>query len=109
MSYAMRGRCKEMSEEAIKNDSSLTLVCGFYYEPYWSREEEHWWCERSDGSIFDPTASQFPSGGVTEYYRKFEGRFECEQCGKDCHMDEMIHEGRYHFCSGECYCRCVGI
>lgn len=107
--YSLRGKCKEMSEAAVAADPSLTLVKGWYFCPIWNREEEHWWCKRADGSIFDPTAAQFPSGGIPEFYREFTGTFECSECDKTCHQDEMIHEGRYHFCSERCYMICVGI
>lgn len=109
MDYSLRGKCKELSEEAIKKDPSLTLVSGFYYEPFWNREEEHWWCKRQDGSIYDPTAAQFPSGGIEDFYREFTGEFCCEQCGEIKHQDKMIHEGRFHFCSDRCYLKCVGL
>ena len=109
MDYSLRGKCKQMSEQAVLEDPSLSLVAGFYYEPLWNREEEHWWCKKPDGTIVDPTAGQFPSGGITEFYREFDGTFDCEQCGINMPQEKMVHEGRYHFCSGECYCRCVGI
>lgn len=108
--YTLRGKCKEMAENAVKErPDEYTLVRGFYYEPWWSREEEHWWCERKDGSIYDPTAAQFPSGGNPDFYRKHIGIFECSQCGIEKHESEMIHEGRFHLCSGDCYCKLVGI
>ena len=110
MNYSLRGKCKEMSEAAVKADPSLTLVSGFYYEPFWDRKEEHWWCKKPDGTIVDPSAGQFPSGGDPSFYTEFTGEFDCSECGKSDHMDKMIHEGRYHFCKDtECYGRFVGV
>ena len=108
----LRGKCKELSEEFISGNPEYVLVAGFYHEPMWTGKEkqEHWWCKHNQtGKIYDPTSSQFPSGGVKEFYTEFTGSFECEECGIEKHQDDMLHEGRFHFCSGECYCRCVGI
>lgn len=107
--YQFRGKCKELSESLIKDNPSLRLVRGFYYEPYWNREEEHWWCVDNEGRIHDPTRMQFPSGGVEDFYREFDNKFDCSQCGEEKQADEMYHEGKYHFCSSECYGRCVGV
>jgi hypothetical protein len=60
-----RGRCREMSEALCAQDSTLTLVRGHYFCPFWG-EQAHWWCQRSDGTIVDPTARQFPSKGAGE-------------------------------------------
>lgn len=109
MDYSLRGKCKELSEKAVREDPTLTLVRGFYYEPMWSREEEHWWCKRVDGTVVDPTAKQFPSGGIPEFYREFTGLFECSQCGNEHQQDTMIHQGRFHFCSDRCFMICVGL
>lgn len=54
-----RGKCREMSEKAVLEDPTLTLVRGFYFCPIWNSEEPHWWCKRADGTIVDPTAAQF--------------------------------------------------
>jgi hypothetical protein len=68
-----RGKCKQMSEESCKADPSMRLVRGHYLCPIWGVEEPHWWCERSDGTIFDPTKDQFPSRGMG-LYTPFDGR-----------------------------------
>lgn len=103
-----RGKCKEMSEAAVADDPTLTLVRGWYYCPIWNREEQHWWYKRADGSIHDTTAKQFPSAGAGEY-REFDGWTVCEQCGKDIHEDEMIPCGPYPVCSSQCGRRLVGV
>lgn len=41
-----RGKCKELSEEACRKDSTLTLVRGHYFCPFWNTEEPHWWTIR---------------------------------------------------------------
>lgn len=100
----LRGRCKEMSEAAVAADPTLTLVRGWYDDPHWG-EQEHWWTVRADGSIHDPTAAQFPFGGIAEWYRPFEGFFACEQCG-----DEFAEGAGYEMCcSTRCYGRMVGV
>lgn len=103
-----RGKCKEFCDEAVQKDPSLTLVRGYYYCPIWNRKEQHWWTTRRDGSIFDPTAAQFPSNGLGDY-EPFDGYFNCEQCGARVHEDDMTTYGHHVFCSGMCLCRCVGV
>lgn len=104
-----RGKCKELSEELCNNDKTLTLVRGWYYEPFWSREEQHWWCKKPDGEIVDPASKQFPSGGIPEFYREFTGQVECSECGKSCDEEDMNHASCYSFCSSICYGRFVGV
>lgn len=101
---ALRGKCEEMSRAAVAADPTLTLVRGWYYDPIWGREE-HWWTVRPDGTIHDPTAAQFPMGGVTQWYEKYDGRFPCYGCGREVSEDD-------HYmgcCSGACYGRMVGV
>jgi len=102
-----RGRCKEMSETAIAAEPSLRLVRGYYHCPVWGKQE-HWWTERPDGTIFDPTAKQFPSKGIGEY-EEWDGVIPCEQCGKPVDMNEASIDGHHVFCSYECHGRCVGV
>ncbi len=104
-----RGKCKQMCEELVKNDSTLTMVRGYYYEPLWSKDEQHWWCEDTDGNIIDPTCLQFPSGGVKEFYTKFDGNVECDNCHKQLKEEDAIIDGRYCFCSNKCYGQFVGV
>ena len=98
-----------MSEELVANDSSLTLVRGWYFDPIWNREEPHWWCKKEDGTIVDPTKLQFPSGGISDFYREFEGSFDCAACGEVVKEEDAIPHGNYGFCSGECVRRFVGV
>jgi hypothetical protein len=103
-----RGKCREMAEAAILQDPTLRLVRGHYYCPLWNTEEAHWWCVRPDGSIFDPTARQFPSKGLGEYV-EFDGVVECAQCGKEIPEEEARFDSRYAFCSSACNRRFVGL
>jgi len=104
-----RGKCKEMVDEAIKKDSSLIAVRGYYYDPEWGRQT-HWWCKRDDGSIYDPSARQFPSKG-NGVYEEFDGNVECSNCGKKIKEEFAIIDGNGHyaFCSSECNMRFVGL
>jgi len=102
-----RGKCKEMSEELIAKDPSLTLVRGHYTCPIWG-DQEHWWCTKADGTIVDPTAKQFPSKGHG-VYTPFNGVCICEECGKEVLEENAIMMGRYPTCSGICAKRLVGL
>lgn len=106
---SLRGRCKELAEAAVAADPSLRLVRGWYFEPHWSREEQHWWCETADGTIVDPSAGQFPSLGLPELYTEFAGTFDCEMCGREFTEAEAYPTGNSHMvCSTECFGRMVG-
>ena len=103
-----RGKCKEMSEAAVAADPTLTIVRGHYYCPVWNTEEQHWWCVREDGTIYDPTAKQFGSKGLG-IYTPFDGTITCDECGKQVKEEEASIEGRFAFCSYRCHGRFVGI
>lgn len=103
-----RGKCKELCEQAIKEDASLKLVRGFYYCPIWNVEEMHWWTTRPDGSIFDPSAKQFASKGHGDY-REFDGTYKCSECGKSVLEADAQFESNYVFCSDVCHMRFVGL
>lgn len=105
---AYRGKCREYCERAIKQDPSLTIVRGYYYEPIWGTIENHWWCVQSDGSIYDPTKDQFPSRG-NGHYEEFNGFYSCEQCGEEVAEADMIPCGNYPCCSNKCAMRLVGL
>jgi hypothetical protein len=103
-----RGKCKEMSEAAVAADATLTLVCGHYHCPTWG-QQEHWWTVRADGTVYDPTAAQFPSRGLGVYV-PWDGTHECAECGKSMTTEEVgSAEGRYAFCSSRCHGRFVGV
>lgn len=114
MSYAedykkYRGKCKEFCEALIIERPELTMVRGYYYEPNWNREEAHWWCVDSIGTIIDPTRKQFPSGGIACFYRPYDGFSDCAECGKSIPEAEIIFNGRYPCCSEHCALALVGL
>lgn len=102
-----RGKCKQFVDETVKSDSSLIAVRGYYYDPLWG-QQQHWWCKRKDGSIYDPTKDQFPSKG-NGVYEEFNGMIQCSECGKEVKESEARIDGRYTFCSTECNMRFVGL
>jgi len=103
-----RGKCKEMSEAAIKEDPSLTLIRGHYYDPIWNTDEPHWWTVRSDGTIYDPSVKQFPSCGLG-IYTEFDGTIVCEECGKIVKEEDMVLCGNYTVYSEACALHLVGL
>jgi len=103
-----RGKCRQYSEQAVKDDPTLTLVRGYYYCPVWHVREPHWWTVRPDGTIHDPTRKQYPSAGAG-VYEPFDGYFECEECGKRVLEEEGQVAGSYFVCSDTCYGRLVGV
>ena len=101
---SLRGKCEEYAKAAVASDPTLRLVRGWYIDPMWGRQE-HWWTERPDGSIYDPTSAQFPLGGVADWYEEYRGVFPCEGCGAEVSEDD-------HYlgcCSMACYGRMVGV
>lgn len=102
-----RGKCKEMSEELVAKDPTLTLVRGHYLCPFWG-EQPHWWTEKTDGTIVDPTKLQFPSKGLGEYI-PFNGMVICAECGKEIHESKADFASNYAFCSYTCHGRFVGV
>ena len=103
-----RGKCRELCDVEIENDPTLKLVRGYYFDPIWNREEQHWWTVRSDGTIYDPSAKQFPSKG-NGVYREFDGMVCCEECSKNIFEDDCIMQGRFPVCSPKCAMRLVGL
>lgn len=103
-----RGRCKEYCEQAVAEDPTLRLVRGYYYCPIWKSKEAHWWTERPDGTIHDPTRMQFPSEGMGDY-QEFDGHIECAECLKRVAEEDAVVYGNYAFCCGTCCARFVGL
>jgi hypothetical protein len=97
-----RGKCRELSQKACDEDPTLTLVRGWYHCPLWGKQQ-HWWCERPDNSILDPTKDQFPSKGTGEY-QKFTGICECEHCGAEItEQGAFVSPNRRIYCNYTCY------
>ena len=95
-----RGKCKELSEELVKNDPTLILVKGWYYCPIWG-EQPHWWCKDVNGKIYDPSVLQFPSNGLGEYV-EFNGEYNCEYCDKTVKEENVYNNGHHVYCSYDC-------
>ena len=103
-----RGKCKILAEQLSK-EKGYELVRGYYNEPIWNTKEQHWWCVDDKGIIHDPSRKQFPSGGIAEFYERFNGYIDCKECGKSIHEDERIMIGRYAVCSDKCAGLLVGL
>ena len=97
-----RGKCKEYVDKAVQADPTLRVVRGHYHCPFWGKQE-HWWCERPDGSIYDPTVKQFPTAGACAEYEELDETRICEECG----------DGRmtcpYPICEMKCALRLMGL
>lgn len=107
INYELRGRCKELSEKLVSENTNLILIRGWYNDPQWGRQE-HWWCkDSSTGKIIDPTVDQFPFPGITAFYEEYKGIVVCESCGKELSEEGAIFYGNFSLCSHECVIRLV--
>ena len=97
-----RGKCLEMSQEAILANPDLTLVRGHYFCPIWNKDEPHWWTIKSDGTVYDPSAKQFPSAGLG-IYTPFDGILNCSNCDKKMKEEDAQIDGNYAFCCTRCH------
>ena len=102
-----RGKCKEYVDQAVKADPTLTAVRGYYICWSWGKQQ-HWWCVRSDGSIYDPTVGQFPKPHIGDY-EPFDGTVECSECGRKVLEEEATFHSSYAFCSLGCNMRFIGL
>jgi hypothetical protein len=102
-----RGKCKEMVEEACRQDPTLTPVRGHYICWSWGKQA-HWWAVKPDGTIVDPTVGQFPKPHIGDYI-PFDDVIECSHCGKRVAEEHATFYGSYAFCSGSCNIRFVGL
>lgn len=53
----VRGKCAEATQLMVEAFPELRRVAGFVHCT-WGRDQ-HWWCAAPDGSVVDPTKSQF--------------------------------------------------
>lgn len=108
-----RGRCKELCEERLKTDPSLRLVRGHVFVHLWPSDprQAHWWLEKQDGTIVDPSWQQFPfqEAPSKEHYDEFDGTVQCSNCGKEGQENDFSFESNYAFCSHHCHGQFVGI
>lgn len=103
----LRGKCKELSEQEVKDDPSLTLVRGYYHCPIWGRQQ-HWWCKKPDGTIVDPSVKQFPTAGVGADYEEYDGIVFCEYCSSSILEDDAYFVDHHVYCSDAHYARDIG-
>ncbi len=95
------GKCEKVTKELNDILVHLTRVRGFYHCPIWGRRE-HWWLVNDfTDEIFDPTAAQFPSKGITGVYEEWDEEQEepvgmCMDCG------DYVYPPRLAFCSDKC-------
>jgi len=60
-----KGKCRELSIAACKENNDLILVQGYYHCPF-TGKNQHWWTKDDDGVIHDPTKDQFAPLGEYE-------------------------------------------
>lgn len=85
------GKCGAAVASMLLEFPELREACGFAHCAWGPRQ--HWWCVAPDGTIVDPTVSQFPFSQVFEYEELDlknplnEARVPtgpCYWCGNDC-------------------------
>lgn len=108
---SLLGLCSSATTEMVAAFPELQRVPGRVLTAAWG-EREHWWCVAPDGTVVDPTASQFP-GGVAEYIPWRPGSEV--RVGKCINCGEVIYarpqelgkppQGLYStsFCDARCY------
>lgn len=103
------GTCKEACEALKAESPQLRLVRGYYECPMWG-DRQHWWLEKPDGTIIDPTVKQFPTAGIGASYREYLGEdLSCEECGKGVSEADAVTIGNFVVCSTRCAMRLVGL
>lgn len=97
----VRGRCQEASARMVEAFPELRHVRGYArldngFAP------AHWWCEREDGAVVDPTATQFEGViGYDEYNEDKHGPLPIGKCG-DCGTEVYKAENHNGFCDEIC-------
>jgi hypothetical protein len=76
----------------------LRITRGHYLDLIWG-EREHWWLVDTDGSIVDPTATQFPTKG-SSLYRELDPNAP-EPVGRCMNCGNYTYEDQYA-CSKKC-------
>lgn len=92
------GLCAAVTATMAEQFPELKRVRGHYYCHAWGNRA-HWWLVTEQGEIVDPTAAQFPSGGLGLYEEYAEG--SPEPSGKCAGCGGYVYGGG-SFCSGEC-------
>ena len=111
---SLRGQCESQAKYLATTDSNLRVVRGYYHCPVWG-PQAHWWCEKSDGTIVDPTVEQFPSHSYVQpsFYEEYDGTLVCASCGVTGREGDegwdIVGNGHYAVCSYRCHGYLVGI
>jgi hypothetical protein len=71
-------------------------------------KQAHWWCERADGTVVDPSVKQFPTKGAGAEYEEYDGMVECEFCHKTVAESDAYFYEHHGYCSYECFGHDVG-
>lgn len=103
----LAGKCYTICKAISDVHPEFLLTRGHYFCPFWNENRQHWWLEINN-IIFDPTKEQFPSKGAG-IYKKFDGICECSECKVKMKEENTLKDGRYIFCSSECYKKFVGL
>lgn len=88
----VRGKCQDACSEMRLQFPELRAAAGFAHVT-WGRDQ-HWWCVAPDGTIVDPTKSQFEFGVVLQYE---------ELDLNDPATRARVPTGKCPNCGGECY------
>lgn len=81
----VRCLCSEITTQMVEEFPELRRVRGHYVDSFSHQRHQHWWCVDEQGTIIDPTSSQFLDGGNGEYEPWNEEQAEptglCINCG----------------------------
>lgn len=95
------GKCAEVTTEMLKAFPELKRVRGHYYCVSWGKRA-HWWLVAPDGSVVDPTATQFPTKGRGVYIEHDESQPEPERQSLCANCGEYF-SGSGTVCSDKCH------
>lgn len=101
-----RGKCKELSEKYIQDHPEYEIIKGWYWCPFWGKQQHFWTRHKKTKEIVDPSKNQFPSKGMGEYI-EYDGMLECEYCGTSIHEEDVYFVDHHVYCSYTCYGRDV--
>lgn len=102
-----RGQCLPLSLAVVREHPDWRLVRGFVECPFNGREQ-HWWTERPDGSIFDPSIRQYNAPGLLSY-EEYEGVLSCFGCGVDVNEKDAVSDGSHRYCTESCLRYTIGV
>ena len=101
------GRCRQASEEMRAVFPELRLVRGHVHViGMHAGSRAHWWLETADGTVVDPTESQFPA--VLDYDEWRPGHpvriSKCMDCGQEIwqEVESLDNVPEQRFCDEGC-------